>query len=427
MKSKSSLVSPNISFIVKNDICLSCGICEDVCPVGAITVSEKSGRYIPRVDTGKCINQKGCSRCYDICPGQGVDIKRIEQKLFSDSNMEIDPYVGSYLSCFTGHSTNHDIRYHSASGGLVTQMLLYLLEKGIIDGAVVTTFDNKKPFLSKTIIATSKEEIVNARSSKYCPVSMSGIVKELKRRDGKYIVVGVPCHIHGFRKLEEKDSKFRERVFGYFALYCSATYTFNATEFLFNNRKISKDKLEYFSYRDLGCLGSMVVEEKTDDGNKRFAEPYLSYKKPLRSFFHMHRCHLCIDHYGELGDVSLGDIHYGKYKDDTVGTNSLVIRNEKFLHLFINAQKDGFIELHDLDVNVLKKSQTAVYQKKERSSTFMELDKLRGKANPQYDVTLHDSNRIKSVVSYIHTNLQLFIGKHKSLWSLIKLLDGKKA
>ena len=45
-------------------------------------------------------------------------------------------------------------------------------------------------------------EPVSATKSKYCPVPANVRIKKILRRNGKFAVVGLPCHIHGVRKAE---------------------------------------------------------------------------------------------------------------------------------------------------------------------------------------------------------------------------------
>ncbi len=53
-------------------------------------------------------------------------------------------------------------RMAGASGGLTTGLLVYLLEKKEIDGAIVVDMDPEKGYLTKGFLATTVEEIRNA-------------------------------------------------------------------------------------------------------------------------------------------------------------------------------------------------------------------------------------------------------------------------
>ena len=62
---------PNISYVIKHDICTGCGICQGACPSHAISFAEQNGKYVPIVSEELCKNEKGCHRCYDACSGVG--------------------------------------------------------------------------------------------------------------------------------------------------------------------------------------------------------------------------------------------------------------------------------------------------------------------------------------------------------------------
>lgn len=253
----------NITYTLRYDLCTSCGICQSACPSNAISIIVKQGRFVPQVDETKCNNDKGCHRCSDVCPGLGADLRRMAEESFRDTEAKTDRLVGRYLKCFTGHSNDYDIRYHCASGGMVSQFLIFLLEKKYIDGAVVTAFDPKNELLVRSYIAHNREEVLRAKSSKYAPVSLHGMAQAIKQEAGtRYVIVGLPCHIQGFRKLAEIDRKLREKMAGCFAIYCSSGRTFYLTECIFKEHRIRKEDLTYFAYRDEGCLGSLVAQQR---------------------------------------------------------------------------------------------------------------------------------------------------------------------
>ena len=372
----------------------------------------------------------------DSCPGVGVDLVKMADEFFMDDGTKTDKWVGHYLKCFTGHSNDEDIRYHCASGGMVSQFLIFLLEKGYIDGAVVTAFDPKNELLVRSYIAHNREEVLQAKSSKYAPVSLHGMAQAIKQDKGtRYVIVGLPCHIQGFRKLEAVDRKFREKIAGYFAIYCSSGRTFYLTEHVFKERGIRKEDLTYFAYRDEGCLGSLVAKQRRGirvaNSNSETAlykedevykERFQSYYHPLRSFFIPRRCLFCIDHYGELGDVCFGDIHIKPYMDDKIGVNSLVVRTRQWLDLLEEAKSEGFITLDEIPVETLNASQQMAGKKKGRNERFIVLNKRLGRVMPKYDVQLPDKIGLKTILDYLQNRVQQFLGRHKSLWWLVSKL-----
>lgn len=413
----------NVLYTVKNSLCTGCGICQDICPTSSISVSLKNGQYKPTIDGSTCLNKKGCNKCFATCPGKGINLQEFSELLFPDE--QSDYYLGKYSAIYSGYSNNYEIRFHSASGGLVTQFLIYLLEKKVITGAVVTVYDTSSPSLFRPVIATSREEIIAARSSKYTQISFSGIIKSLKQIDGQFVIVGLPCHIQAFRHAESFDIKLKSKIFAHFGLYCSSGRTTNMTEYVFKDYDIHKEKLEYFAYRDEGCLGSLIAKESGRNCSVK-KHHYLSYFVPLRAIFEPNRCLTCIDYFSELADVSFGDLHIKPFSDDKIGTNSIIVRNPEFLEIIRNMQAENIISIKTLDKETLLEAQKSVYLKKHRSIVFMKINKLLFRKNPIYDCKIKPGNMLKGGLAYVHTHLQIFIGKHKSLWGIIKFIRKKE-
>lgn len=429
----------NINKTLHNDLCTGCGVCEGACPFDAITTVVEKGNFRPKIDSSKC---KNCGRCIKACPGLGVGLVCLADKYQSETTCH-NKMVGRYEKCFTGYSNDFEVRYHSASGGMVSQFLIWLLENKKIDGAVVTRFDQENSLLVKTFIATTREDIIAARSSKYAPVTLNRAVQDIKAASGsRYVIVDLPCHIQGLRKLMEIDKKLRDKVVGLFGIYCSCGRSFYMTEQVFKERGIPKDKITYFQYRDEGCLGKMVVKVPEGDANtirvinnnsesvlssevRSYKEHYQSYYHPLRSFFIPRRCLFCIDHYAELSDISFGDIHIKPYSDDKIGVNSIIVKNKTWLSLLEECQKAGAIYLDEVPFKTISDSQKMSFKKKGRNGAFINIGKKLGWVVPQYDVDYLRQPTMHDWLDYVQNRGQQFLGRHKALWPLIIKLKSK--
>ena len=420
---------PNINFTLKHDLCMGCGVCYGACPTNSILITMEQGMFRPKVNIKTCINDQGCSKCYDTCSGVGIKLKEISLNVFKSESTQNNKYIGHYENCYSGFSTNEEIRFRSSSGGLTTQLLIYLLEKKYVSGAIVTRFDKRNNFLVNTFIARSKDELISARGSKYSPVSFQNVISMVKNESkGKLVIVGLPCHIHSLRKYELLDNRFKKNVFAYFSLYCSSGRNFNLTEYVFKKHSINKSDLDYFAYRDEGCLGSLIAKGNTGKEKKPFIikESYRNYYHPLRSFFIPKRCKLCIDHFGELGDISFGDIHIPPYSEDKIGISSVIVRKKWLNDIFIACKSEGYIDVKNIKVETLLKSQIMAYKKKSVNMDMIKIESLRGRIVPSYDIQIGKNISTKSVIIYIHTLLQIFIGKRKFLWPLISYLKDNR-
>lgn len=412
----------NIESVVNNNLCTGCGICFSSCPSMAIRMEKDKMGYSPRIDYAKCNNAKGCTVCFEVCPGHSVDISKLSTELFLKNSKDVN--IGQFKSCYTGYSTDYYVRYHSASGGVITQLLIFMLEQRLIKGALVTCMDKKNPLEPEVIVAKTKEEVIEARSSKYCPVPVGIGLKEIMSQEGKFAVVGLPCHIHGFRKAQAFFPELKKRIFICLGTYCSSTKSFGATEYLVKRLKIPRDSIETFAYRDEGCLGSMKVVLKTGETKKI---PFINYYPSLRSFFIPFRCTLCIDHTAELADISFGDIYIPEYWDDKIGTTSIIVRSENGKTLLENAQENKYIALKKIDKELIVKSQREMLERKKKHiAVKVALMKFFRKQYPKYDYIMPKISLIDSIRYFVSTIILYFeiaIGNKRKFWPFIKWLD----
>ena len=150
----------NINYIVDNDLCIRCGACVGACPYDDVISFGDS--YFPVVND-KCYSHPTCTVCVNVCPVSDINLPMLYERVHGrevDLNKE---YLGPFRELYVGHSTVKKIRERGSSGGVITQLLISLLESGMIEGAIVATSDVQggKPWDAKGILATTADDIIN--------------------------------------------------------------------------------------------------------------------------------------------------------------------------------------------------------------------------------------------------------------------------
>lgn len=406
-------VNETIGEVVESDLCAGCGTCVGICPVDAVQMvrDELKGIYLPQLDEGKC---NECGLCLKACPSHEVDFKRLNLEVFGREAEDI--LLGNYLGCYTGHAVDYAIRYNSASGGLVTALLIFALEQGIIDGALVTKMSQENPLEPQPFIARTKREIISAAKSKYCPVPANIALKEILRQDGKFAVVGLPCHIQGIRKGEQVSAKLKERIVLHFGLVCNHAPTFLATEYLLQRLGIPKGQVTKISYRGEGWPGQTTIVVK----NSTKSIPYSSelyWGIVFQKFFYPLRCTICPDKVAELADISFMDAWLPELSKHRIGESLVVARSQRGQELIQSAQAKKVIEINEVPRDKIMQSQSLALVSRQRSAG-LSLHKRLGKAVPVY----HRRFPRAKLTDYLEAALlylQISISRRRYLWFLV--------
>jgi len=368
----------------------------------------KSG-YVLTVDPGLC---NDCGLCYDVCPGHAVDFKELSNRFIGEGT---DNWrIGRYRSCHVGHAVQQDVRWNAASGGIVSALLVAALRNGAIDGAIVTRMNPESPFEPQTFVATTEEEIFEARGSKYCPVAANLRLRDVLAAKGRYALVGLPCHIEGLRKAQTLNRKLMEKVPICISIFCGLNLSPTGTKMVLRRYGIVETDVQQIRYRGAGWPGKLQVE--LQNGQTKTA-PYLEYFDNNFMCYEMHRCNLCTDSFGELADISCGDAWLPEYKgSDDQGTSVVVVRSERGRD-FLESNSPGVLALEPLSVDKAEQSQRlALIWKKDWMNAKLALNKLTGKEVPVYENDL-PSIRLVDHLGWIRTSLVRFTHR---LWHRIK-------
>lgn len=393
-----------VAYCSKNKLCCSCGFCFDVCPKKAIKVLNKGGIFVPSINKDLC---NKCGLCFDLCAGKGNDWYNQSIELNNDIKDSYVQNVGLYRESYISNAVDYETRFHGASGGTVSSLLIFMLENKIIDGAIVTQFKKTNPLEVETIIATSKEEILNAKSSKYCPVHMDSILTQLKEFKGKVAIVGLPCHLQTIRRIERKLSWVKDKIVFHIGLFCSGSKDSNALNYLLKSNNFDINGITKFSYRDDGCLGYVKAEYT----NKSISVPYEQAYSKLHSYFKPERCLSCIDHFAYLSDVSIGDIDCEPYSNDKIGSNSVIIRSVIAKDIFEEAIKNNVIQAKIIPITEIVRSQRVLNYRNQTYKANRLLSKLLFKKNVEYDKKLDTKLSFKGIKCFFSYKLQRMLRK----------------
>jgi len=382
--------------VVEAGLCLGCGTCAGVCPSQAIKIISNSNGELESSVASRCTN---CGTCLKVCPGSNVNFIQLNKAFFGER--QPDPLIGNYSQCYIGYTKNHSVRINGSSGGLVTSILISALESGFIDGAIVTKMDELEPTKPKVFIARTVEEIVSAQTSKYCPVAPNALLCEVLRNEGRYAVVGLPCHIQGIRKAEFLNPVLRKRIVLHIGLLCSHSTSFKGTNYLLDQMGIKTTDILKFTYRGNGWPGMMTIRLKNGRVKKI---PYHKYQKELFNLFLFTpiRCLQCIDTSCELADLSFGDAWFPELRHNSIGHSVIIARNSDSTQLLTSIVKSNQAILQPIDVIQLHKrhgNRNTFRFKKATKARFFPFMLLK-KSIPSYQMHEGRSQLIDYVVAF---------------------------
>lgn len=308
----------DISIAVAEKQCTSCGACYAACNQVAISYKETiGGNLFPVIDKVKCNN---CGICYNVC--SGIHFGKTLKSL-----LPADPFIGSIKGVYVGKANDEVIYLNSQSGGIVTAMLSYLLETKQIEAAVVAVMKVDVPPRGDVILAKNREELIAAQKSKYTPIPILKIIKEIKGIKGKVAIVGLPCHIHGLHNLIDIYPVLKSKIFCKIGLICESIMTTTAIDFLANKANCNSENVSGIIFKDkkrYSYPGNVIVRSTTGEEIVVNAKNRLA----IKNFFTPVRCIICFDRMNVFSDITVGDPH-GISGIDRINGESLVICRSK--------------------------------------------------------------------------------------------------
>ncbi len=366
--------------VIASGLCTRCGLCAGVCPVRVIVLD---GENYP-ILRGDCTE---CGLCVRCCPGAEVDFPGLWEQIFHCEH-DADTLHGHVENRFVAHARSDSVRTAGTSGGVVSALLIHLLEKNRIDGAVVAAFDPDNPCRMKGVLATTPEEIQRGAGSKYCLTSSLEALQLIRRRRGRYAVVGLPCQVQGLRKMAVADPSLGRKIHCIFGLYCHCNMEPRVLLDVVRTCNIDPEEVARFDFRGGGWPGGFHVRLKDGRSIPLHTTHYTTILNILFKIYGARRCYLCIDALSEYADLSFGDFWAHDYSDDLARHTRCTLvsqRTAKGLRILRRAEEEGAVVLHALSPERdSKRIAGMVRGKKNRSWIRIARRRKRGEPHPRY-------------------------------------------
>jgi len=387
------------------DLCVGCGICLGLCPTNAISLKTNNVLTV-NFDHSRCIK---CNLCVKACPALSN---------FYRENPTITDVLGTIEKVFFGYSTNDKIRYHAASGGVVTSLLLYMLKQKIVDKVLVTKMDG---FTATPILTDNKNDVISAQGSIYFKTFSLRILKKLlsNLKKGKRIcIVGLPCQISTLKKILRG---FEDKLY-FIGLICAHVNENWYLYYIIEKYLPKNAKPVAIKPRKDGWPGEIRIFFKLNNNFKEISVPSrkfwgilpkLNISSPLG-------CLLCTDHLASAADITTGDAWHPKFAENSSGVSVIIARTSKGLRLIKAAIRDEVLHIEKANLRDLLIAQgfhliESIYYVPPRQKLL------------QHHITmLRELNKIDNIIVLLLTIITTHLLKFKLIRQLLSTFPAEK-
>ena len=254
--------------------------------------------------------------------------------------------VGHVMKVRTGHAANKKIRANAASGGVITQTLIYLLENKLVDAVVIAKQGIPSPELASPVIATTREEILSGAGSVYVPVAMLEILDDLDPNK-KYAITCLPEESAILRVMQQNGISSALQIKYVLGPYTGTALNPEAIRCYLQSKKIREDDpITSLKWRAGDWPGYLEVKTKS---GKIIRTPKVYYNF-LIPFFITQNSLTSMDFANEFADLSVGDAWSPIFETLGGGHSVVVTRNKEMESIIEDMCNRGLLELKVEDV-----------------------------------------------------------------------------
>lgn len=346
-----------INAIVKDNLCLGCGLCESVCGKENVEMKlSENGFFYPNVKVSIPEKEEVIDR---ICPG-----KNVVNDLLFDKDQAV---WGKMEALYSGFSLDKEVRTQGSSGGIVSALAIYLLETKAVNAVLQVGGDESDYERNALKVSRNKSDVLQCASSRYAPALIFNKIDELLNdSDDVYAFIGKPCDISALKNYLTEYPQYKDRFVLTISIMCAGMPSFKGTKAIITDFK-AKEPVTKLVYRGNGWPGYFSF---LDSRGESFKKTYNdSWGKTLNRHLNF-RCKICPDGIGIQADVAVGDAWETKdgYPDFTEkeGQSLIIVRTQRALSILSKAAGENQIVLETLAEEKIGMMQPYQYARRTR-------------------------------------------------------------
>jgi coenzyme F420 hydrogenase subunit beta len=269
---------------------------------------------------------------------------------------------GPVLELWEGYAGDPQIRFEGSSGGVLTALAAYCLERLGMSGVLHIGQDPENPLRNRTFFSRSRAELMHRTGSRYAPASVCDHLEWVETAPAPAVIIGRPVEIAAVRNAIRLRPLLGEKVGLMLSFFCAESPSLQGTIALLEHLGVRPETVGTIRYRGRGWPGCFTVIRKGE------SEPCcaVSYRQAwgVLQAYRPWGAHLWPDGTGELADISCGDPWYEEPDGINPGFSLVIVRTERGREILHGAMAAGYLELKPAESWKLAKAQSGLLQKK---------------------------------------------------------------
>jgi coenzyme F420 hydrogenase subunit beta len=364
--------------VVDWGLCVGCGACASACKPGGIhMVHVEQEGFRPVFDDPSC---RECTDCISICPGARLDGNLEIGTLPKRS--EADHEFGPTLEIWEGWATDPDVRFKASSGGVLSALSLYCLERGGFSGIIHAGMDPTKPWMNRNHVSRDRDGVMARTGSRYAPSAPCAAVADAAASGEPHVFIGKPCDAAAVNALKRNDSAVQRSIGLVLTFFCAGTPSTRGTLDLMDGLESGPDHIREVRYRGQGWPGRFRVITETGEEKKSltYHESWgrLTGYRPLR-------CNLCPDGLGRVSDIACGDAWDQFDETGDPGRSLVLVRTELGRRILREAREAGYVTLKPVGAENVLKAQVNLLERRRQLFGRLLAFRLLGAPVPRFE------------------------------------------